>query len=239
MSKEFDLYLGALAELGDAGVTDKIIVKNLQVPIDAGVDVWGRAKKQPALVTVTLHLARPFDSAAAADSLDNSTVHYGKLTKDLQARITQQNDDRHLTTAEAVDMISDAAATTATGAPIRAIEVDLMYPKGSMLGDGAGLLSVGIIAGSVRTCARVLYLRNVRIPCIVGVNSNERLQKQPVVVNLWVERILHHRSDSYPQLEAVLVNVFDTFGRSSNVLTWDRQFRNPLSKHWNLYRSWS
>ncbi|KAK0939385.1 hypothetical protein LTR29_009001 [Friedmanniomyces endolithicus] len=62
---------------------DIISVKNLQLP--AGVvapDVWGKAKEQPALLTVSLVLrGEGFGKAAAGDRLDASTIHYGELSK--------------------------------------------------------------------------------------------------------------------------------------------------------------
>jgi dihydroneopterin aldolase len=53
----------------------------------------------------------------------------------------------------------------------------------------------------------VLYLRNVRIPCLIGVNANERLQKQPVVLNLWIDCVVMPRVDNYPELETLLFSV--------------------------------
>ncbi len=62
---------------------DIISVKNLQLP--AGVvapDVWGKAKEQPALLTVSLVLrGEGFGKAAEGDRLDASTIHYGELSK--------------------------------------------------------------------------------------------------------------------------------------------------------------
>ena len=80
--------------------------------------------------------------------------------------------------------------------------------KGSMFGEGAGHITSRIEGTGTRS--NVLYLRDVRIPCLIGVNANERLQKQPVVLNVWVDNIHDSRVEDYPQLEALLFEVSTT-----------------------------
>jgi FolB domain-containing protein len=190
------------ARMADFDVADKIEVRSLEVTVNAGVDVWGRQKEQRALITATLTLARPFDSAAEADALDKSTVHYGKLSKDIRSCV--QNRSSWEDTGSLSASISTQIMETAGHTALLSTEVDIFYPKGSMLGDGAGFLSSSSSAGLVSS---VLYLRNVRIPCLIGVNSNERTAKQPVVVNLWIECIRRSRTDDYVKLESVVVDV--------------------------------
>jgi dihydroneopterin aldolase len=185
-------------------VTDKITVRNLQASVDAGVDVWGRPKKQRALLTVTLSLAKPFDSAAQADALDSSTVHYGILSKAIQAHVDGQAD--RLGSGHLVNNICDVARSTAGGTALASVEVGIFYPKGSMFGDGAGF-SLGIASLPDRKTYRQLHLRNVRVPCLIGVNANERQQKQPVIVNIWVDCLAAHRNDDYQKLETTVVDV--------------------------------
>ncbi|KAJ4352118.1 uncharacterized protein N0V89_007464 [Didymosphaeria variabile] len=188
-------------------VTDRITVRNLQVSVGAGVDVWGRPKKQRALITVTLSLARPFDSAAEADALDNSTVHYGTLSKSVQANINGQTG--HVGSGLLAENIVNVARNTAGDTPLSSIEVDIFYPKGSMFGDGAAF-SHGQAFPPDQSKYTQLHLRNVRIPCLIGVNANERLQKQPVIVNIWVDRVSTFRVDHYQRLETALVDVISS-----------------------------
>lgn len=195
--------------------TDKITVRNLQATVNAGVDVWGRVKSQRALISVTLSLAKPFDSAAKTDVVDNSTVHYGKLSKDIQACIqdfaANSDADNRKTTSDLMAAIHEQIKrkTVPDNKILRAIEVDIFYPKGSMLGDGAGYsLGHSLSSSDIYT---QLYLRNVRVPCLIGVNSNERLQKQPVVINLWIEPVSVARSEDYPKLESAVVEVRQGF----------------------------
>jgi dihydroneopterin aldolase len=194
------------ATQAQSGHYDKILVQDLEVTVNAGTDVWGRKKRQRALISVTITLDKKFESASSTDTVDNSTIHYGILSKAIQARL--QNDDWVSTGAlseSLVTSVKEVAGTT----PIFAIETSVYYPKGSMFGDGVShKLSITEVIGSPRTRSDVLYLRNLRIPCLIGVNPNERLQKQPVLVNLWIDGIQEMaRIDDYAQLETLLFEV--------------------------------
>ncbi|KAJ4300002.1 hypothetical protein N0V90_005250 [Kalmusia sp. IMI 367209] len=184
-------------------VTDKITVRNLHGLVGSGVDVWGRERHQRALVTVTVSLAKPFDSAAESDALDNSTVHYGILSKAIQAKM-QSGAGGSFTYAGAKE-IRDAIQTVACDVPLTSTEIDIFYPKGSMFGDGAGF-TLGTDYESAKMYHE-LYIRNVRVPCLIGINPNERLQKQPVVVNLWIDCVALERSNDYQKLETHVVDI--------------------------------
>ncbi|KAF2440185.1 tetrahydrobiopterin biosynthesis enzymes-like protein [Karstenula rhodostoma CBS 690.94] len=192
------------AQPAQVAVTDKITVRNLQASVDAGVDVWGRPKKQRALLTVTLSLAKPFDSAAQADALDNSTVHYGILSKAVLAHVDGQAG--RVDSGQLANNICNVVQSTTGDTPLASVEVDIFYPKGSMFGDGAGF-SLGKASLPEGKTYRQLHLRNVRIPCLIGVNANERQQKQPVIVNIWVDCLAAHRNDDYQKLETTVVEV--------------------------------
>jgi dihydroneopterin aldolase len=122
------------AQFASHEVTDKITVRNLEVTVNAGVDAWGRPKEQRALVTVDLTLRSSFQSAATADSLDGSTVHYGILSKEIRSLIASNQSIGHATTSEMSNYIHTRALHTADKAPLASVEIDIFYPKGSMLG---------------------------------------------------------------------------------------------------------
>lgn len=197
------------AQFASQEIIDKITVRNLEVTVNAGVDAWGRPKEQRALVTVDLTLSSSFQSAATADSLDGSTVHYGILSKEIRALIACNQSIGHATTGEMSAYIHTRALHTADKAPLASVEIDIFYPKGSMLGDGAGFRQS--ISYPNKSTSTVLYLQNVRVPCVIGVNSNERKQKQPVVVNLWIECIAAERADDYTKVETVVVDVSEIY----------------------------
>src|SRR5438874_7268817 len=60
---------------------DKIFVRNLTLNTRVALDAWGREKPQPVLISVVISLSRSFQSAAEKDELNQSTVHYGTLSK--------------------------------------------------------------------------------------------------------------------------------------------------------------
>ena len=61
-----------------------IQVNNLQTNLKVGTDAWGRAGKlQPALISATVSLLQDFGTAAMGDDVDQSTIHYGILSKEI------------------------------------------------------------------------------------------------------------------------------------------------------------
>jgi dihydroneopterin aldolase len=193
------------AELARSGCFDKIIVQNLEVTVNAGTDVWGRQKVQRALISVSVTLGHQFASASTTDTVDASTIHYGILSKAIQADV-QSSKSEWASTHSLSAVIGQSVEKVAGSTPIFAVETNVCYVKGSMFGDGAGYTTSRIIQGA-DVQSHVLYLRNVRIPCLIGVNSNERLQKQPVVLNIWVERVHESQVDEYAKLETFLCTV--------------------------------
>ncbi|KAL5118584.1 hypothetical protein ACEQ8H_003435 [Pleosporales sp. CAS-2024a] len=212
------------AHVAQSNHYDKIIVQDLDVVVHAGKDVWGRQKAQRALISVAVTLGQRFASASATDTVDASTIHYGILSKAIQARLQACNAE-WMSTAGLSALVGDSVAEVAGSTSIYAIETDVCYVKGSMFGDGCGHSTSTLVGTDTRSS--VLYLRNVRIPCVIGVNSNERLQKQPVVVNLWVECLpaLASRADDYPALEAFLFSQLSAseFQTLESMLEWTIQ----------------
>lgn len=149
-------------------------------------------------------LGKQFTSASSTDSVDDSTVHYGTLSKAIQARF-KDDSMAWMSTVALSNAVSQCVRDVAGSTDVYAIETDVCYLKGSMFGEGAGHITSRVEGSG--TSSNVLYLRNVRIPCLIGVNSNERLQKQPVVLNVWVDNMADSRVEGYPQLETFLFEV--------------------------------
>jgi dihydroneopterin aldolase len=61
-----------------------ISVHNLSTVLPLARDAWGRpSKPQPLLISCSLSLRHPFSSASSTDTVTNSTIHYGLLSKAL------------------------------------------------------------------------------------------------------------------------------------------------------------
>jgi len=170
---------------------DKISVRNLSVTANSGYDVWNRQKRQPALLSITAFLKHSFDQAARSDTVDSSTVHYGVLSKKVQGIIEESSEWQ--SSFDLASRIHRAAYMVAGTSALKGCELNVFYPKACMHGDGAGF----ILSTTEEGYSTILYLKNVRISCIIGVNSNERKAKQPVVANLWIDSILETQADDY------------------------------------------
>lgn len=188
-------------ELSAPHVTDSVSVRNLHTTVYAGVDAWGRRRAQPAQISVTIGLAHPFESAAVSDSVDNSTAHYGNLSKSILLEM-----DGHKGLWRGTFELASIVLTIVTGmASIDLCDIDFFYPKGSMLGDG---VHVTLKSHIDTKYVQMLHIKNVRVATIIGVNRNERETKQSVVANVWIDACNTEAADSYPQVEQILVKVW-------------------------------
>ena len=88
-----------------------------------------------------------------------------------------------------------------------ALELSIMLPKASLMGSGVSLTTGTVYyidrPNPVSMCGR-LTLHELRIPALIGVNSNERLAKQIVVANVEIDRWVGH-VDLYNELEDIVV----------------------------------
>ncbi|KAK0944850.1 hypothetical protein LTR48_003474 [Friedmanniomyces endolithicus] len=170
---------------------DIISVKNLQLP--AGVvapDVWGKAKEQPALLTVSLVLrGEGFGKAAEGDRLDASTIHYGELSKRIRAACSTPNQTAGHVSAYAERVIAEMSRKTAASFIVARSIVDVHLPKASMYGDGITLTNITDYdeRGRTRAARRVFVVKGVKLMLLVGVNGYERGGKQPVLASLWLD----------------------------------------------------
>jgi dihydroneopterin aldolase len=185
--------------------SDKVILQNLAVTVKAGVDVWGRERAQPALLSTTVHLRNKFNTAAATDSVDRSTIHYGVLAKEIVPYVTRKDRKDLSISGLATDVWSTVTTIADSPEIIRGTEVRILYPKACMYGDGVEFLAC--YSEPLRDVAQVLHLKNIKLPCLVGVNKHERLQQQPIIINVWIECIQSHAVDQYGDLEKIIMEV--------------------------------
>ncbi|KAK4950590.1 hypothetical protein LTR66_013917 [Elasticomyces elasticus] len=186
--------------------TDGISVRNLKITLQHSTDAWQRSAKQPAHLSVSLSLREPFASAASSDTVDDSTVHYGKLSKALLRKFSETPGSSATTGIwRAFSAIEDALLEeVASKEALMNVLVELMLPKGSMFGDGVAL-SRYVSYGEVKVEKYVMQLKDVRIPTLVGVNPHERQMKQPLVVNLWLYDVAETALDKFSDLERMLI----------------------------------
>jgi dihydroneopterin aldolase len=209
-----------------------IRVKNLQSFIQGPHDAWGRPQKnQPLLASVELSLKQPFGESVSGDQVTSGdTVHYGLLSKAIMASLASiDQTSRSNTTftlkgvvnrvwSQLTGMDVNGAPAIMEGSPVkpfldasrvRYMSVTVNLPKASLLGSGVSLTASAVFrenAAQIEVYNVSLRLRDLRVPTLIGVNSNERLQKQVVVTDVVVDQF-DVDEDEYSTLEKVVVEV--------------------------------
>jgi len=204
-----------------------IHVRSLQTSLKIAKDAWGRSGKcQPVLLSISVSLKQPFDSAVNQDAVTQSTVHYGSLSKRVM-EICERFDDIDRTPKSIEYLIlSLVIALTGSGFDglrvpegdrpllsmdiMHSLQIKVLLPKASLIGSGVSLSNsvayFGLGGGPIAIHSMVLALHDLRIPALIGVNSNERLAKQVIVTNIEIEKWFA-TIDIYNELEEIVVKV--------------------------------
>jgi len=189
---------------------DRISVRNLKVNnLRVSKDQWNRTTNcQPVHISVKLFLTKPIDSAAAQDNLDNSTVNYGTLSKSILNAL-QKPPQEHFTLFQLASLVRNTTIQTRQGHAEGAAEYDIFLPKAVLQAEGAGLRELTYFEADppLAEITRVLYIRNLHIDCIVGLNDHERLAKQPVVVNIEIDLVRKDLCDEHGRLAKLISDV--------------------------------
>jgi dihydroneopterin aldolase len=183
----------------------------LQHSPHSGLDAWGREKEQPILLSVSLSFRQAFDSAAGQDALDDSTMHYGILAKNLRALNPSPSSADHAwdTLDDLADRIHQAILDTPPGGDLlQSCQIEIKLPKASLMGD---FVTYVYFVQENQHVGRVLHLERICIPVLIGVNENERTAKQKLFVSVWIDMIKAADCHSYIDLEAILVQVINSF----------------------------
>jgi dihydroneopterin aldolase len=175
---------------------------SLQYAPKSAIDAWGREKQQPVLLSVSLSFRQGFDTAANQDALDESTMHYGLLSKNLRSLKPVQEWE---TLDNLAHRIHQTILETPPGAAlVQSCQIEIKLPKASLLGDYVNYV---YFVEDEEDTGRVLHLSRVFIPTLIGVNDNERTAKQKLFVSVWIDRIQADDSESYTELERILTQV--------------------------------
>jgi FolB domain-containing protein len=183
---------------------DKVTVKALAVTATVGFDAWGRTKAQPVLISLIVSFKKAFDSAAATDQVDESTVHYGNLSKNVIAAVEAKSKEK-LSMHDLMVVIEAAAkATIPSPESVHALELEVCLPKASLLGNAVCLQ----YSRAEWAVARRLHIKDLTLPTVVGVNDHEKKMKQQLLVNVWVDGIAtDSAADHYGEVEQVVIKV--------------------------------
>jgi len=186
-------------------VTDKIAVQNLSTQVNAGKDCWGREKQQPASISVVLYLRHRITTAATADELDHSTVHYGKFSKALLASL--EGLEAWMSTHDLLMVVWKTVCNDQWSSAIYAADMEVEFPKASALCGRVSCVASMEQGDTNPRIAQTLYFKDLRIPTLIGVNSNEREKKQAVVISVSIDRITGSAMDGYGEVEKHVLEV--------------------------------
>jgi dihydroneopterin aldolase len=193
--------------IGDAPATQAVVsIRNLQLP--SGViapNIWHETKEQPALASVSLWLRESFTSAASQDALDDSTVHYGELSK--RVRAICERKDVQASALNGMFAIAEHMAHKKPGGNdkfiAKRIAARLTLPKASAFGDELAMSEVRLYDeyGATTSSFATFSCKNLRIPTLIGVNAYERKGRQPLVVDFAVDLVERSGNTATEEME--------------------------------------
>ncbi|KAI8983514.1 Dihydropteroate synthase-like protein [Pilobolus umbonatus] len=171
---------------------DKILIKNLVLKNIAGVEAWQRLKSQPVVISVAL-----FTDVSDAGNTDHvtNTIHYGHVTK----AITKLGETCTFKTLESFAHAVVKLCCVQFGA--LKTEVTVEQPKALLHAAASGVKltraledfssagdSVTETTGDISGLGVYdeLFVKDLRLHTIVGVNPWEREEKQVVIFNLTI-----------------------------------------------------
>ncbi|KAF4594693.1 dihydropteroate synthase [Ophiocordyceps camponoti-floridani] len=205
-------------------------VRGLQTTVQGPRDAWGRPdRSQPMTLSADVSLRAAFAATSSRDALAVDTVHYGKLSKAILASVGSMPSSSLLTLSSVLahvwrdvtctvddDQPSDrdgsGARSLLDAGTVGCLVLTARLPKASLMGDGVSFSLAGGVADASEPVG-VLRLHALRVPTVIGINENERMARQSVVMSVEVER-LDASTDIYPILEAKIVEetTLSTFG---------------------------
>jgi dihydroneopterin aldolase len=217
--------------------TDLVFIDTLRVECNLGEDCWGRARAQPVEVTVYLHLKQSYLQKAGMSDDVLDSVNYGQLNKEISRLIRLKNECDHPSFDGADDLIGAVTekAFALAGAAAEEVRVVLNVPKMVLLATGFLVDVTTISEPSVMVVEKKVFVNDIIIPVIIGVNPAERENKQRVVINLiFYEEVDQHPAINYREVVSKLANVrihniYQSYSRCSQ-LTKHRKSKKPRTK---------
>ena len=162
-------------------MSDTIYLRNLHLNAAIGPDRWHRSgKEQP--VVLSLRLTHNVVSAAAKDDVD-MTLNYGILCKQVTQFVCGYQGKWALNEcAYEVGKLAVTWAKQETWGELKDTKIDILLPKGALRVEGG--LGIEVSMQAYRVTAQTLVVKELRVPCIIGVNDHEKVEKQMVVIDL-------------------------------------------------------
>lgn len=165
---------------------DVVSIRALTLTTRIGNDIWYRNRPQPVIISLGLYTN--ISKSGAADDV-GASIHYGNLTKAASTHITDSACD-HL-----VEFVNSLAGCCfLKGGAEEKIKIVAELPEALTMAEGVGIEAYrqrypqdsgrGGEVDQIPGFGDGIFIRNLRVACIIGVNEPERKEKQVVVVNL-------------------------------------------------------
>ena len=184
-------------------MSDTIYLRNLHLSAAVGPDRWHRSgKRQPAILSLRLKYS-VLDAAAKDDVA--KTLNYGTLCGKVIEFVDANSGKWALRECayELGRMVGTWAYDVPGEEPKGEVQVEILLPKGALRVEGG--LGIELSMKGYEVTAQVFIVKELRVPCIIGVNAHERVEKQIVVINLRMSGV--RRSDlqlnGQPMVKAV------------------------------------
>jgi dihydroneopterin aldolase len=160
-------------------VSDKIIIDSLVLPLTISLDHWSRPQPSPHSLTLTISTP-PLTAEASQDDLGSTSINYSTSSKAVVALAQSRSWESLEGCAEAI-----AACVLEMGGDqgVKSVRVEIGALKVLAGGKARIVISRGR-QGEADASPDVMELEGVEVRCIIGLNPQERLEKQSVVVAL-------------------------------------------------------
>ncbi|KAH6901563.1 Dihydroneopterin aldolase-domain-containing protein [Coprinopsis sp. MPI-PUGE-AT-0042] len=193
-----------------AQATDKVFIDTLRISTaNIGQDCWGKSRPQPLELSIYLHLQPSFlNKSGTSDDVVDS-VHYGHLTKAISSLIdsksTASDGSERKNAFDGIDgLVKEVSEEAFKLAGDAAAEVRVVVNAPNLILLAGDFIVDTTIAKNERgegsPLGRVVSIRDLTIPVIIGVNPPERLAKQKVVTDL-----IFYENAPVPHLEYQMV----------------------------------
>ena len=168
--------------------TDVVFIDTLRLSANIGNDCWGRRRAQPIELTVYLHLKNSYLQAASQSDNVLDSIHYGHLSKAIStlAKSKSENGDPGF---DGIDgLIGEVAqeALKLAGNAADEVRVVVEIPKLILLAGGFAV-DYTIPHPSYPLASpgtKKVYVKELILPVIIGVNPPERESKQRVITSI-------------------------------------------------------
>lgn len=169
---------------------DNIILNKLSVRAPLGASHWPKPgsedSQQPLFISAAIPISiRP---AAVSDSLSDS-VNYGTLAKTIERVVTEVVPSAQINSMETLGR-AICVGCLEEFPNLFEVQIEVEKPRAHLHANGAGVKMKTRRRGTgcnIEVISSLFYVRDLELSTIIGMNSWERIHRQPVRINLQMD----------------------------------------------------